>query len=194
MAFREQDGDQVSAEAIAARAGMSTPSLYNLIGTREALLGALLDDMFLSLEERVSALGAADPIARGQAVVIEGARLFAADPQVFRYVVRRSGALQRISDVGVEHPPLPLQIEAMTAAQRSGLITEQLPGRQIARQILVCFIGAMREWGGELYGSDAFEAQTAHGFWTVIAATAVRAELRERALSEMAALAPRLPC
>ena len=82
-----EHGPQVAAEKIAQRAGVSTATVYNLIGPREQLLGLLLSELFEDLRARIAGMNLVDPFLVGDAVVVVSARMFIADAALWLNVI-----------------------------------------------------------------------------------------------------------
>lgn len=181
--------DFVSAQQIAERAGVSTATLYNLVGKREELLAALLNQLFAELGERLfSARAKGDPVLAGAAIVGESVSLFCEDPSVWRQIVHElSGrSAGQIAD-HVSARPVDLQIQAMKAAEREGRLKPGIDPEAAARQIFASYNGALYLWSGGFASDATFAAQALFGYWTVIAAFGTETE-RVRAFRKLKAI------
>jgi AcrR family transcriptional regulator len=178
----------VSAEQIARRAGVSTATVYNLIGPREELLGALLSHLFERLYSELDASGVTDPLGFGEAVVTRSVALFCEDPVVWRHVMHEiSGAYAERIAPHVSRQPVELQVRAMREARALGLLAKGADPDAAAMQIYASYNGALFMWAGGFLTDEDFLRQALSGFWTVVAAHGARAE-RQEALRVLARL------
>ena len=176
--FRETSADLVSADRIAERAGVSTATVYNLVGRREEVLGAVLAHLFVDIGARIEAANEPDPILRGEAVVRLSVEDFIADADVYRSVVHElSGRAAQHVAHHVSPKPVNLQIAAMQAAKEEGRLAAWTDPTAVGWQIFTSNNGALFAWAGRLSSDAAFRGQTLHGFWTAIAAFGSRQEI-----------------
>ncbi len=182
--IREQ-GPQVSVERIAQRAGISTATVYNLIGPREQLLGLLLSDQFEQLRDTVTAMNLVDPFRVGEAVVTISADMFVSDSSLWLNVIPEvRGAFGARVRPFVSFQPINLQREAMLTAKHLGMLSREADPEMTAMQIYAAYNGALFLWAGGLLTDDAFRSHARAGYWAVLAALA-SGEHRRRALREL---------
>ncbi len=131
--------DALVVETLAARAEVAPATVYNLIGPRERLFGALLDDLLDELAARLAPLEPADPLARARAIVVESVRLFTADPPVSRAVVTRLGP-------ALHSRPAALQARAFHDARAAGLLHPAADPEALGAQVLLSTTGALLLW------------------------------------------------
>lgn len=178
-----EEGSDASAERIAQRAGVSTPTLYNLIGPREHLLAALMNDLFERLAARMEASDATDPIAFGEAAVRTSVQLFCEDAILWRRVVHEmSSAYAATVNAYVRTQPIELQKRAMREAKAAGLLRRTVDTDKAAHQIFASYNGALFMWAGRFLTDSEFLELALQGYWVTIAAFGSRAE-RARALA-----------
>jgi AcrR family transcriptional regulator len=186
-------GSGASAEHIARRAGVSTATLYNLVGPRDRLLGALLSHLFARLGDQLRPLEPGDPLAYADAVVSRSAALFCEDAPLWRRVVHEvSGSYAARIGPFIESPPIHLMIGAMRRAKAAGQLLRAADADTAALQVYASYNGALFLWAGEAFGDEAFLNQARSGLWTVVAALG-SPETRRRALDALAALDIALP-
>ena len=182
------EGPQVAAEKIAQHAGVSTATVYNLIGPREQMLGLLLSDLFEDLRERVCALDVADPFLIGEAVVVYSARMFIEDARLWRHVIPEiRGAFAVRVQPFVSFQPINLQRQAMRTAKDVGMLIRTADAEMTATQIYAAYNGALFLWAGGFLSDDAFLSTAKAGYWAVLAALAA-GEHRRRALRKVTEL------
>ena len=169
--FREHGGMLASAERIAKRAGVSTATLYNLVGKREELLGALFNEIGMEFKERMDAIHEPDPILRTAAAIELSIQIRVRDPEVSRVIfgeLSQQGA-DRIRE-RMNPQPIELQYIAMRSAKAHGQLIPDADPLTLSRQIWNSHNGAFQNWMGGLTDSNTVLRQSLHGFWTVIAA------------------------
>ena len=181
-------GAQVSAERIAQRAGVSTATVYNLIGPREQLLGLLLSDLFEGLRGTIAAMALVDPFGIGDAVVEVSARMFIADAALWLHVIpEMRGAFGLQVQPFISFQPINLQREAMRTAKDIGMLNRSADAEMTATQIYAAYTGALFLWAGGYLSDDAFINQARAGYWATLAALGT-GDHRHRALHQLNAL------
>jgi AcrR family transcriptional regulator len=186
----EAPNRHVSTEQIAALAEVSPATVYNLVGTREQLLVALVDrvlhDMVATLAERRPS----DPVEMAMFVVAESTERFIADGVAFRQVVTSIGeiAADRLT---VAFDPAQLQVAAMRDAQARGIVRSDLDPGALGRQIYLSYNGALFAWGGGVLSDDGLRAAVRHGLYMVLAAAGTD-EHRSEFLGELARMGAQL--
>lgn len=187
--FREHGGQQASAERIAKRAGVSTATLYNLVGKREELLSDLFNEIATEFKERMDAVHEPDPILRTEAAIRLSIEIRLRDPEVSRVIfgeLSQQGA-DRIRD-RMNPQPIELQFTAMRSARTHGQLVADADPLTLARQIWNSHNGAFQGWMDGMVDEATVIRQSLHGFWTVIAAYGSEAE-QDRAREKLRGLA-----
>lgn len=178
-------GPQVSVEKIAQCAGVSTATVYNLIGPREQLLGLLLSDLFEDLKARVTGVHQADPFRVGEAVVVVSAEMFISDSRLWRNILPElRGAFGVRVQPYISFQPINLQRRAMAEAKRLRMLGRSADAEMTALQIYAAYNGALWLWAGGHLSDAAFLSQAKAGYWAVLAALGT-GDHRRRALSEL---------
>lgn len=168
--------EDVTTDEIAARAGVSPATVYNLVGTREDLMHAVVERVLRQLAESLGALDPADPIAAAQLVVDQTVKAFVADPTAYRQVVAFA---QRASAGRTGLDPSSFQVEAMQRAQAMGIIRDDVDAAGLGRQIFVSYVGAMMLWSAGRLDDTGFLVAAQHGLATALAAAATDAHRDE---------------
>jgi AcrR family transcriptional regulator len=148
-----RDGlESLSLRRMAEEAGITVPTLYNLIGSRDHIIAALCDDALDELDRRLDALDAhTSGLMRAEAIVVLSAKLFCGEPKVYRPVVQavEYQALQRgATPRGIRALArcASLQAEACRLAARDGALRGRLDPDLLGEQILDLYRVAMRRW------------------------------------------------
>ena len=165
------DGKGASAEHIARRAGVSTATLYNLVGPRDRLLGGLLSHLFAGLSDHVRAFEAGDPLTCADQVVSHSAALFCEDAPLWRHVIHEaSGSYAANVSPHIESQPIDLMIGAMRRAKAAGQLAPGVDADAAAVQVYASYNGALFLWAGGGFDDQDFLNQARSGLWTVVAA------------------------
>ncbi len=181
--LREHPLSEVSIERIAAGAEVAPATVYNLVGSREQLLFACVEDLI--------ALGAeADPIERATLIVDRTAEAFIADRRAYRQIVGAVGDLTRTGSM-MAIDPAQLQISAMRDAQARGLLRDDVDPAAVGRQVYLSYNGALLAWAGNGLTDEGFRVAVRHGLMTALAACATDRH-RRRFLDELRRLGIRL--
>lgn len=184
--LRRLPADEVSVETIAELAQVAPATVYNLLGPRDAIWTALIDDVLDGLDEELERLPDNDPIARAHAVITISVKLFAADPKVHREALLHRHALPRGHSAS-HHNPVALQIEAMRDAIGANTLESTLTPEQLGQQVFASYNGALYFWINERISASEFERLALHGLYSVLAAAATE-KTRPHFLQELQTL------
>jgi AcrR family transcriptional regulator len=140
--LREAPDQELTVERIAARAELSPQTVYNLIGRREHIWGALADDALDALDlPRFAAI--ADPRVRGTAIVQAVIDMVCDDAPVFRHLLAHWAQ----SALFIDHDP--------TAALTDCFLQVGDPRpRRTAELVGAGLIGILHQWAAELISDD----------------------------------------
>lgn len=168
---------EVTTERIAARAEVAAATVYNLVGTRDQLLVALVERVLDSVAGGITGPDwpmDGDPLTIVRRVVDDSTAAFTAESAAFRRVVV---ALRLVTGAGgsVDLDPARLQIAGMREAQRAGVLDPRFAPEALGRQVYLSYIGAMQAWADGDLDDDGFAVMTRHGLVAVLAATALPA-------------------
>jgi AcrR family transcriptional regulator len=181
------DGSAATAEAIADAAEVSPATVYNLVGTREQLLVALLDRLVADLVgDLIAAAPADDPIAAMRSLTERAVAALVARPVAHRRVI-----LELTAAAGAE---LHTRLSPATAfevglgqAQAAGVLLDDLDTGALAMQAYLAFNGALLRWAAGALTDAGFRTAALHGLATVLAAAAAPRH-RRRLLDDLRTL------
>lgn len=140
--LREAPDQELTVERIAARAELAQQTVYNLIGRREHIWGALADDALDGLDlPRFS--GIADPQIRGTAIVGAVIDMACDDAPVFRHLLAHWAQ----SALFIDHDPTTALTDCFTQAGDSR-------PRRTAELVGAGLIGILHQWAAELISDD----------------------------------------
>ncbi len=177
---------------LAARAELTVPTIYNLIGGKADILEQIIEALVSRLHE-VQDRAQFDNIEIGFEQQIDLlADLFAEDEDFYRSAFiagDRSGLFEQSSDKGIFARSLQQPIEACEAAQRAGLLRGTISAKQLGRQVYDSYRLARQDWVNGYFDLDGFRQQALTGVFLCLAADASQ-DFRDRLLSRLAQLAP----
>ena len=172
--LRTTDPKHLTTEQIATLAGVSHATVFNLIGTRDQLLQALIDRVLFGVVESLVELDAhtgGDPIAAARLIIDHSVEAFSSESQVFRRVIASLGSSGRLAELPAFDPAL-LQVAAIREAQERGIIAEEFNAAGLGRQIFLSYLGAVRSWAVGQLDDRGFLTAARHGLISILAATA----------------------
>ncbi|MEM1435792.1 MAG: hypothetical protein AAGG11_17160, partial [Pseudomonadota bacterium] len=166
------------------------PTIYNLVGNKQALLLILLDDLVQRLEVRLTPEHYPDPLAMAEAVIVESAQVFQADEDFSRAALLVAEHIERqLTDEaettmqGISQRAMQLPINACLAAGDAGLLRGAIAPEELGQQIYRGYRTAWRDWAYRLVDNETFQNQGLVGVYICLAADAVpsfHAELARR--------------
>lgn len=168
--FERSEGTPVTTERIAELAEVSVATVYNLVGTREQLLLALVDRL---IEDLVASAPAEpqDPLAAMRALLTGAVEVLVARPAAYRRVVLELTAAASVV-VHTKLSPSVLAAAAVRHAQAKGMVRNDLDPDALAAQVYLSFNGALLRWAVGALSDAGFRAAALHGLVTVLAAGA----------------------
>lgn len=139
--------ERLTLRELAAAASVSVPTVYNLVGGKQAVLSALLGDTFARVAARLSAVRAGGLVERALALCEAGWTELLAEPGYFKGVVRAflvsddNAPLRR----EVDEANVGLMAGVLSLAQAEGELVAWCDAELVARtlwaQYVVCMIG-----------------------------------------------------
>jgi AcrR family transcriptional regulator len=183
--FGQRPSDEVTTEEIAALAEVAPATVYNLIGTRDDVVRAVVARILAELADSLTQLDPTDPIAAASSSSIRPCRHSSPTPA---RSARSCGSRHGHRAWGPNSSdPSEFQVAAMRHAQQLGIIRPDIDAAALARQIYLSYTGAMTLWSTGRLDDDGFSTAARHGLYTALAAAAVDGE-RERFLDQLRVL------
>jgi AcrR family transcriptional regulator len=188
----DQPGTEApTTEQIAEQAEVSVATVYNLVGTREQMLVALVDRLISGVtgpaRDRPSDR---DPIGALREGMVATVDLLTSRSTAHRRVVLQLTAAAN-PDLHTKLSPSTLFAEAIRRAQDRNVLRGDLDADALALQIYLSFNGALLRWATGALTDERFETAVLHGLAVVLAASAT-ARHRPATLAELRALGERL--
>ncbi len=187
--IRETGNAGLSMRALAARAGVSLATPYNLFGSKHAIILAVLEDV-REYQERFAAARSADPIERIFLALDLALEYYMNDPRFYKTLW---GSVFDASDEirsDVFNPRrnafwLGLIVDAIGA----GAIAEEIDGEVLLEQLDLILRSAMHGWVTGEIAQERLNATVVCGFALILGGAATpawREPLRERLLNSQA--------
>ncbi|MEM1437292.1 MAG: TetR/AcrR family transcriptional regulator, partial [Pseudomonadota bacterium] len=149
----QQGFDALTLRDLAKAARVTVPTIYNLVGNKQALLLILLDDLVQRLEVRLTPEHYPDPLAMAEAVIVESAQVFQADEDFSRAALLVAEHIERqLTDEaettmqGISQRAMQLPINACLAAGDAGLLRGAIAPEELGQQIYRGYRTAWRDW------------------------------------------------
>lgn len=194
-----RDGfDALTTRRLAAEAGVSAPTLYNLIGDKDAIIRKLVAEGVERVSNRARPAEHRSPLGMVEDIIEAALAVVADDEDYYRAVVVASdrvvGAFAAAGDgPGSIANAAQLSIEMMARACRAAIDSRLLEGHVSAEtlgmHIFVCFRGPFRDWAHDLISIEEFRCRAIRGAYMVMAADAAP-EFREILREKIIALEP----
>ena len=176
---------------LAARSGVTVPTIYNLIGGKGEILAIMIDELVEQLRIIQDQAGSG-PVEESFAKQINDlANHFAMDEAFYRAALiagDRSGVFEQSSDKGIFAHFVRQPIEACGRAVSQGLLRGQVPPEVLGPQIYGCYRLARQDWANGYFDLEGFRRQALTGVFLCLASDAKPA-FREKLLTKVSALA-----
>jgi AcrR family transcriptional regulator len=193
--LREVDAEGVNMKAIAQRAGLSAATVYNLFGSKAAILARVFDLDLADFERKLAAAGSTDSLERIFDAIVIAAGLYRSDPNFYRLTM---GAPRRRPDTrldaAVRGPRLSFWRRQVQAAIDEGRLRSETDAAALSVLLVQIASGALMDWAADAITVDQLEIETSFGFAAALASFAARSEqagLRRRMDAQSRALAAR---
>ncbi len=174
----QQGFEGLNVRDVAHLAGVTVPTIYNLIGNKEQLLITLISDVLREIESRVHTVGDRTPLALAVAVVTESTGLFAEDEAYYRSAFL---AVEALDQTDAPHPEAArifawaerLITEGIEACRTAGLLRGRIPAAAMGELIMRSFRISCRAWALRQVPIDAFRRTALSDVYVTLAADAV---------------------
>lgn len=178
---------------LAQRAGLTVPTIYNLIGGKSEILAIIINELVAQLQLIQSQARSGSVEESFAELINDLADHFATDEAFYRAAFiagDRSGLFEQSSGHGIFAQFVGQPIEACVEAKAEGLLSGQVSPEILGRQIYGCYRLARQDWANGYFDLDEFRNQALTGVFLSLAADAEPA-FRERLMSEISNLSRR---
>lgn len=180
--LRSQNIESLSGKAIAAHAGVSLSTVYNLFGSKDAVFEAVYADDLAAYEERVTARASRDALERLFDAVEVAMDLYGADPEFYRAVMWRRAPSEPL-DAAMRLPRGRFWEGLVGAIKAERFLHADADSAALTRVLVYQFSGALSDWVAGDLTLDVFASDMAFGFSATLlpfATPAARTRLEER--------------
>jgi len=175
--LRELGAEELSVKMIAARAGVSVSTVYNLFESKEAVLASVFDLDLAQFEQRVAAARSEDALARVFDSIDIAADLYRADPGFYRAIMWRlpGGAGDPALSVALRAPRNRFWRAMVETAIRDGQLNPGTDPAVLAALLIQIFGGVLSSWISNEITTDQLQAEAKFGFAVALSAFATKA-------------------
>ena len=171
--LRETDMAEISVKMIAERAGVVPATVYNLFGTKAAVLAKVYERDLLAFAQLVSERSAGDALDRIFDAAAVAAARYRADPRFYR-------ATMAVRDPGADSGPIMSAYRLRKAFWRrlvqdaadEGLLAPRTDAERLSLVLIQIEAGALSHWVSQMITVEEFERETAYGFAAALSAFA----------------------
>jgi AcrR family transcriptional regulator len=171
-----QEGfDALKIRDLAERAGVTVPTIYNLIGGKTEILKLIIEDLVKHLQSVQSPYEVENVEAAFEAQIDQLAALFGTNKDYYRAAFLagdRSGLFEQTTEEGIFSRSVRVPIEACLEAQETGLLLGKISAHTLGRQIYGSYRLARQDWVNGYFDLAAFRVQALTGVFLCLAADA----------------------
>jgi len=170
--------DAVNLRKLARAAEVTVPTIYNLVGNKEALVVALFSDALQEIEQRVGRHRDAAPLEMAESVVTESTGVFAEDEEYYRAAFI---AVEHLDQSGAHHATVAelyqwgerMITDGLEACANAGLLCGRISAALLGGQIMRSYRTNCRAWAFGQTDIDEFRAAALADVYMSLAADAV---------------------
>lgn len=170
--------EAVNLRELARLAELTVPTIYNLIGNKEAVLLAVFAEVLAEVEARMRVGDRAEPLAMAEAVVVESTGLFAGNEDFYRsaflaveYLNQTASADEQVAHIYAWGERL--TTAGVIACRKAGLLRGRIAPAQLGELILRSFRTSCRAWACGQLTLAAFRHAALTDVYITLAADAV---------------------
>lgn len=177
---------------LASAAGVTMPTIHNLIGKKSQIFEKLVEEMVSRIEDVLSGLEVRDPIAAAEAYIDQLMALFSADEALYKAAFvagERTKLFEHELPNGIYAKSLQLAIQVCEDAKAQGFLQGRLDTKQLAQQLFACQRLARHDWVHGYIDLQEYRTQVLTGMFITLAADATP-ESHALLAKKIAALTP----
>lgn len=174
--LRETAVDDVSGKLIAERAGVSLSTVYNLFGSKDAVLIAVFDQDLAHYETLIGALASTSALDRLFRAVDVAADLYREDPAFYRAILWRRPAPDEAMADALRQPRNHFWRTLVQQALDEGQLRSFADPSTVATLLIRHFSAALSDWIADEITPDQLQTEVKLGFATALLPFASRRE------------------
>lgn len=182
--LREGDPNNITVSMIADRAGVNAMTVYNLFGTKAAVLVSVFDNDVRSFAKKVEASKSKDALDRIFNAVTAATKMYKANADFYRVMMNSTAAL---TDQGLARTTQASRTafwrDALQRAIDEGHLRPDTDADLLSAVMIQVSAGAISQWGGGFITIDELDIETKYGFARLLLPSATRTatpRLKER--------------
>ena len=188
--------DRLTTRGLAEAAGVTAPTLYNLIGGKDDIIRAMIVESVERVWDKLSFDSCETPLEMAEHIIETAFDHVMADEDFFRAAMLGTdhvmGSFAARGDMAADHSSAGQRSADMaTAACRAAIAQGQLQGRISAEtlglEMFISYRGPTRDWAQGIISAEECRRRQLRGFYLVMAADATP-EFREILLGKIEAL------
>lgn len=172
-------GSGVTVRELAAAAGVTVPTIYNLVGSKEHVVAAIIGAALTRLEGVLAAMPEMRGIERARAIVEESLQLFFSERATYRAAFRllqeAEGGANSSVLADVFGRAADLQRLAAIEARQDAHLCGDLDPLFLGQGILHAFLTAQRYWALGAFSDQTAAARALYGLYSALLADATPA-------------------
>ena len=189
-----RDGiDGLTTRRLADEAGVTPPTLYNLIGSKEEILRQMFETNVESIFKQLVFDTGGDTLMMAENIIEQVFAFITENEESNRELAKAldqmsgyyaaQGDLSRVEPYAVTRS-LEMPLRVCRLGIERGEIGELVPEHELAEQLFVCFRGPYRDWAHGLVSAPEMRRRQLRGFYIVLAGVGL-GEFRDRALAKL---------
>ncbi|MEO0690627.1 MAG: TetR/AcrR family transcriptional regulator [Pseudomonadota bacterium] len=192
----QQGLESLTTRGLAQAAGLTVPTLYNLVGGKDEILTQLVTRNVEEIWERLAFDRRATPLDMADAIIDEAYQVVRDERAFHRAILPLMIDLKIVfaanpdrNDPGARAANRCVEMAqfACEAAIASGELRGAIPANELGQQMFITYRGPMRDWLEEVISADEMMRRQRRGFYLVMAADASEA-FRSILVERLAAL------
>ena len=189
--------DALSTRALAKAAGVTQPTLYNLIGSKDEIVRELLIESAERIEGMILSIRSDDPLRNVDAFTQSIVDVFTEDPQYYRAaLIAADRNIDLFANGDETLQPRSIAAIAMSilratceAAIAEGSLRGDVGAEELSAALYSCFKANLRDWGHGVISLETFARRVRSAQFLILAADAAP-ELRRRLIAANDGLGP----
>ncbi len=169
--------DALNTRDLARAAGVTPPTLYNLIGAKDEIVRALTFEAVERIEEKIEASKDTTVLGAAEAIVIGTVAAFEEDELSFRAAFIAADRVSEQASPGFHaefhRRSVRVALGAVQTARQQKLLRGKVAPETMAEQMFACYSAASRDWFAHHISLEEFSQRALSGFYLILAADAV---------------------
>lgn len=160
---------------LAARSGVSVPTIHNLFGKKHDVFEELCSEMVVRVDKAVSNPDISDPVAAAEAFIDNLLSLYQEDEAFYRAAFvagERAGLFEHQLPTGIFNRSLKIAKHICEEAQRQGYLRGNIDSGWLAEQLFGCQRLARQDWVNGYIDLERYRTQVLVGMFMTYAADA----------------------